>query len=470
MIKQNNNSVWIYLLFPAVTMLLGWGLRGYIGGGPFGAMIPGAMLALSMALLLKLSAETTAVLVVLSAIGIGLGGEMTYGQTLGFLRSPETMWWGTLGITVKGAIWGLLGGIVLSLGFFYRKMSGRTLIITFLLLLAGMLAGFKLINQPMLIYFSYPEEPRPESWGALLVAAIVLWVYLKKKLEAADFKILQRMAIAGLISGGLGFGLGGFWMVLGNQLPADPAFYHCLKVLDWWKCMEFTFGFLLGAGFGLATWYSRREIVALDPPPAAKPAFASGKAWKEITFLFVLAFLIFWLIPNFLDPVVDQNYEQGRFVWPNGIDLAKMVSNFAFFGLLMVWAVIRFPWLAWQIGITMTFCYTSIDLVQDFFPETTANSPFTARFALIFGMTLIVALLTAYFQRKKYLIRNMFLLLTAACMVVAYLRWGFFGQLDKLSGLPLCEVLSNYFFVHLIFTLSALYMVWVAVRKLQPAS
>ena len=26
----------------AVTMSLGWGLRGFIGGGPLGAMIPGA--------------------------------------------------------------------------------------------------------------------------------------------------------------------------------------------------------------------------------------------------------------------------------------------------------------------------------------------------------------------------------------------------------------------------------------------
>ena len=31
-----------WVLVPAVVMSLGWGLRGYIGGGPFGAMIPEA--------------------------------------------------------------------------------------------------------------------------------------------------------------------------------------------------------------------------------------------------------------------------------------------------------------------------------------------------------------------------------------------------------------------------------------------
>ena len=81
----------MYILFPAISMLLGWGLRGYIGGGPFGAMIPGAMVALSLSMLLELPMAITSVLVVFGVIGVGLGGEMTYGQTLGFLKNPDTM-------------------------------------------------------------------------------------------------------------------------------------------------------------------------------------------------------------------------------------------------------------------------------------------------------------------------------------------------------------------------------------------
>ena len=123
-------SKWMFIVFPAVAMLLGWGLRGHIGGGPFGAMIPGAMVALSLCLLLELPAATTSLIVVFGVVGIGLGGEMTYGQTLGFLRNPETVLWGTLATTVKGAIWGVLGGAVLAMGFIYKGLDKKTVIIS----------------------------------------------------------------------------------------------------------------------------------------------------------------------------------------------------------------------------------------------------------------------------------------------------------------------------------------------------
>ena len=44
---KENYSKHLFLALPAIAMMLGWGLRGHIGGGPFGAMIPGAMVALT---------------------------------------------------------------------------------------------------------------------------------------------------------------------------------------------------------------------------------------------------------------------------------------------------------------------------------------------------------------------------------------------------------------------------------------
>ena len=126
---NDNNSKWMFIIFPAISMLLGWGLRGHIGGGPFGAMIPGAMVALSLSMLLKLPSNLAAIIVVFGVAGIGLGGEMTYGQTLSFLKNPETMWWGVLATTVKGSIWGMLGGSVLSLGFIYNRLKSKTIVI-----------------------------------------------------------------------------------------------------------------------------------------------------------------------------------------------------------------------------------------------------------------------------------------------------------------------------------------------------
>ena len=52
-IMNDKHIKWMFIIFPAVSMLLGWGLRGHIGGGPFGAMIPGALVALSLCMLLR---------------------------------------------------------------------------------------------------------------------------------------------------------------------------------------------------------------------------------------------------------------------------------------------------------------------------------------------------------------------------------------------------------------------------------
>ena len=66
-------------ILPAVAMSLGWGFRGFIGGGPLGAMIPGALVAMSISLLLDRSQTGCALAAAFGAVGIGLGGQMTHG-------------------------------------------------------------------------------------------------------------------------------------------------------------------------------------------------------------------------------------------------------------------------------------------------------------------------------------------------------------------------------------------------------
>ena len=80
-------------------------------------------------------------------VGVGIGGEMTYGQTLGFLRDPETVWWGNLATTIKGAVWGIGGGAILGLGLIHKRISTKTILIALAFLLVGLLVGFKLINK-----------------------------------------------------------------------------------------------------------------------------------------------------------------------------------------------------------------------------------------------------------------------------------------------------------------------------------
>jgi hypothetical protein len=175
--------------------------------------------------------------------------------------------------------------------------------------------------------------------------------------------------------------------------------------------------------------------------------------------------MIFWFLPHYFDPIVDaDSSNQGHFTMLGFADLAKMLSNFAFFGFLLIISFMRFPKATWQIGITLTFCYAAIDLMQDAIPNASTDTPFSVYFLLIFLMNLTVGVLTAYFQRNDKIIRNMFLLLVWSCMVVAFIRLGLFEKPADVAGLSLCKLICGKFFVHIIFALSALYITWISVQ------
>lgn len=131
------HSMVFFILFPAIAMLLGWGLRGFIGGGPYGAMIPGAIVSVIICMLLDVPARYAGVAIVFGTAGIAMGGEMTYGQTLGFLLRPETIWWGIAGTTLKGGVWGLTGGFFMALGLLYPRIKTKTMLTGFLIFLIG---------------------------------------------------------------------------------------------------------------------------------------------------------------------------------------------------------------------------------------------------------------------------------------------------------------------------------------------
>ena len=449
---------WLFIVFPALAMMLGWGLRGHIGGGPFGAMIPGAMVALSLGLLLELPVAATSVLVVFGVFGIGLGGEMTYGQTLGFLRNPETVWWGTAGTTLKGAVWGLLGGAVFSIGFLFKRIPKKTLILTFVLMMIGMYIGFKLINDPMILYFSDRANPRPESWGALLVGAITLLVYLKFNLKKTDFKIVLRFALIGMIGGGLGFGLGGFWMVMGSNMP-DVIFK------SWWKAMEFTFGFLLGGGLGYAAWLSRNELKAIGTQDWKIPDAPFQWVYIELVLTLLAGIVTYWLVPKSLEPFVQGVDRGDGFILSALRDISRILVNYAFYGFLFVLMIMKFPKIAWQIGITLTFCHAAIDLIRDFFPDTNTSSPFTMHFLIVFLMTAVVAFLVAYFSRRENSVSNLFLLLIWSCILVSFLRMAINTEKLSIEGLSFCQIVCGRFIVDIFFAASAMVVSWMILRK-----
>lgn len=436
----------LFLFLPGVAMLLGWGLRGYIGGGPFGAMIPGAMVALAIGILLRLRPSFLSMVVVFGVVGIGLGGEMTYGQTLGFLRDPDTLWWGSIGTTVKGAVWGLGGGALLGLGLIHHQLKKSTVVLSLVLLIVGLVLGIALINTPQLIYFSDPvNKPRSESWAGLLLGALALIGYLRFTIEKPLFRLIARFSSYGLIAGGLGFGLGGLWIFLGSLLPE-------VLFKSWWKMMEFSFGFLFGAGLGYAAWKSRKEIG--DPDIEAPKTISLGLEWLLSG---ILVALVYYVFPWLVDAITNTLYPDGD----GGVLLHffQVFDSYAFYGLVfVVIALYRSAW-AWQVGITLTFCHTAIDYVRDLRPSPEVEVSAWIQVSVVFLSTLLVAYLVAVSSRKEEVIHSLFQLLIWSTVGVAFVSLFsdiFIEGAFRFQGLA--DLLVRVLFVHFVFLASALYV------------
>lgn len=272
-------TAWIdFGLVPALTMSVAWGLRGFIGGGSLGAMIPGALVALALARALGPAGENCGRFAAFGAIGIGFGGQETYGQTVGLLANSATLYWhSVLGLGVKGATWGWLGGAVLGLGAVAAAIPRRLTLIGLGLMVAGTWLGWRFIDEPKLLYFSNRlDRPRGEVWAGLLTGGgvLLIWIHAVARPVAST---LWRLAFFGAMGGGLGFALGGMINAAGLSLGWSVNWY------PGWKIMEFTFGLLLGAGLGWAAFVERAAIRQwLEATPSRLP-FEQKPGWDFLS-------------------------------------------------------------------------------------------------------------------------------------------------------------------------------------------
>lgn len=315
----------LFLLFPALTMSLGWALRGFIGGGPLGAMIPGAMTALALALLLKLPAGVAARAAAFGAVGVGFGGEMTYGQTVGFAGQAGTMGWGLLGLAVKGGVWGLLGGAVTAIGFQRGALPARRIVAAFALMVAACWAGWRFVNHPKLIYFSnLADRPREEVWAGLLAAGAVVVLVMRNS-------VVTRFALLAAAGGFVGFGGGGLFISLHRILLAGWNW------LPSWKLMEYTFGLFFGLALAAAAW-SVRHALAREPDEDVTPPDWPRTLGASVFAVFASVFMAETLGVRF---------------------------EYLIVGAMLMSTLLAVRWLAWHIALTMTFACFLWDLAEN---------------------------------------------------------------------------------------------------------
>lgn len=371
---------WVWLALPALAMSLGWGLRGFIGGGPLGAMIPGAMAGLLIAVLLK-QEKHASWLAACCAVGIGLGGQETYGQTVGLSLKTETFWWAMLGFALKGGAWGLAGGAVFGAGLLRGRegWSGKRFIWGLAAMIAATWAGWRLVNAPKLVYFSDPlNKPREELWAGLLAGALA---FLVVAAHGPLRRTAWRFALWAAAGGALGFPLGAALQVWGRGLEGWAW-------LDWWKGMEFTLGALLGLGFGIAAWRSRTELRCPDEG-AEEPRAALFESLLLAAAAAVVCIGIEYRVP------LRFNYSLG--------------------GALVLAASLRSSHTARHVAVTVTIISFLMDFVE--------NKPSLAA-ATGWVVVLGAAALAAVWASREQDVRNLFLGLTwiavAASLVKSY--------------------------------------------------
>ena len=266
----------------------GWGIRGQYGHET-GAMIAGTMASLTLVMLFvpRASSLTALRAAAMMTAAIGIGGSMTYGQTVGLTHDHEIVgdvaaWrWGMLGLFVKGGVWIGFGGVLLGMGLSGKRYRPFEMLLLMAALIALMFVGIRYINGPYdpdhrilpQFYFSdswdfEPDKadltPRRETWGGYWLALVALLAYAR--IIKGD-RLALRLGLIAIVAGGLGFAGGQCTQSLHAWHPEIFAedgrlgFAHdYTKYFNWWNVMETTFGFIWGAILALGVYLNRHLI------------------------------------------------------------------------------------------------------------------------------------------------------------------------------------------------------------------
>lgn len=268
----------------AAAGALGWGIRGQYGHET-GAMIAGLLVALVIVTCLRPRAHTHWAMraVALGTVGVGFGGAMTYGQTIGLTQDAAlvgnvaALRWGLFGLAIKGGLWIGLFGAWLAMGLGTVRYRGREVLALAVASVALAALGTWLLNEPYAPearvlprwYFSAswhwrPDagtlSPRREVWGGLLLALIGLLAYTR--LVRHD-RLTLRLAAWGVLGGAIGFPLGQAlqaWHAWHPAMFATGAWVHVDPFVNWWNLMETTFGAVMGATLAAGAWCHRDRL------------------------------------------------------------------------------------------------------------------------------------------------------------------------------------------------------------------
>ncbi len=152
---EGDRGWWRPVLLGALAGGMGWGIRGQYGHET-GAMIAGVLVAFVLTLQLAghLPLLQVARAVAWCAAAIGIGGSMTYGQTIGLTQNAavidhhDAYGWGMVGLALKGGIWIGFAGAFLGMGLSRKTYRTPELALLLGALLALFFLGIQALNEP----------------------------------------------------------------------------------------------------------------------------------------------------------------------------------------------------------------------------------------------------------------------------------------------------------------------------------
>jgi hypothetical protein len=287
--ESSGGSRVLAVTIPGVAMCLGWGLAGQYGGS-YGAMIPGVLGALALVLVARrrIGVAQSWMVAMAGALGFAIGGDETYGQTIGLTAHPGMAAWAFLGMFLKGAVWGGIGGLFIGAALGNRRYTTTQILVALNLALALSFVGYWLINEPKLIYFSGHaiDAPRTEGWAGLWVFLLVLVVLAGRMHDRAAV----RLSFCGVVGCGFGFALGN----VANRLGMEHLGSATAGFIDWWKVMECTCGLAggLALGWGWAGLQQDAEMQQQGAAPATEilpiPVWLFVVAALDVLFFYYL--------------------------------------------------------------------------------------------------------------------------------------------------------------------------------------
>jgi hypothetical protein len=312
---------WIYelwlpiLLFGSIGAIT-WAIRGTAGwGGVDGTILPGMMWGVLWYYLAYRKGIDARGIVLWLGLGISLGGELGYGQYVGWIRGifsvgEETItiepWLGYFWLIICGIGWAAPGGILLgwSLG---KPVSTGTWVIRSIMLIPLLLVLFAwpvvdwlgvllLKTNSSILFPNYylglytgdldSHLSRTVYTNTQNMAVVVWWV---AALILALWQKDRTTIITGLIIGG-GFGLGFMQSTLWTLgYGIDPNY------IDWWKIWELNAGFNLGLLYAVTLYWAIRQV---DENAQTSNKIIRSKLieWRETLFLAIGGFILLFFV------------------------------------------------------------------------------------------------------------------------------------------------------------------------------